>query len=171
MYDPMQGALQNLAAVIAMRTNVGRMNEILDAPLQTGSEKLTNQGCDIVFDHVGFAYNSGETVLRDVSFTAKQGEVTALVGPSGGGKTTVSRLAARFWDYQKGSITVGGMEVSRIDPEKLMSLYSIVLRRQSWQTARNLSKSCRTSGTRTSVRMAAPFPAASVSASPLHAPS
>ena len=126
MYDPMQGALQNLAAVIAMRTNVGRMNEILDAPLQTGSEQLTNQGCDIVFDHVGFAYNSGETVLRDVSFTAKQGEVTALVGPSGGGKTTVSRLAARFWDYQKGSITVGGMEVSKIDPEKLMSLYSIV---------------------------------------------
>ena len=125
MYDPMQGALQNLAAVIAMRTNVGRMNEILDAPLQTGSEQLTNQGCDIVFDHVGFAYNSGETVLRDVSFTAKQGEVTALVGPSGG-KTTVSRLAARFWDYQKGSITVGGMEVSQIDPEKLMSLYSIV---------------------------------------------
>ena len=109
MYDPMQGALQNLAAVIAMRTNVGRMNEILDAPLQTGNEQLTNQGCDIVFDHVGFAYNSGETVLRDVSFTAKQGEVTALVGPSGGGKTTVSRLAARFWDYQKGSITVGGM--------------------------------------------------------------
>ena len=126
LYDPMQGALQNLAAVIAMRTNVGRMNEILDAPLQTGSEQLTNQGCDIVFDHVGFAYNSGETVLRDVSFTAKQGEVTALVGPSGGGKTTVSRLAARFWDYQKGSITVGGMEVSRIDPEKLMGLYSIV---------------------------------------------
>ena len=79
MYDPMQGALQNLAAVIAMRTNVGRMNEILDAPLQTGSEQLTNQGCDIVFDHVGFAYNSGETVLRDVSFTAKR-EVTALVG-------------------------------------------------------------------------------------------
>ena len=126
MYDPMQGALQNLAAVIAMRTNVGRMNEILEYPVQTGSETMTNQGCDIVFDHVGFAYNSGETVLKDVSFTAKQGEVTALVGPSGGGKTTVSRLAARFWDYQKGHITVGGMEVSRIDPEKLMSLYSIV---------------------------------------------
>ena len=125
MYDPMQEALQNLAAVIAMRTNVGRMNEILDAHLQTGNEQLTNQGFDIVFDHVSFAYNSGETVLRDVSFTAKQGEVTALVGPSGG-KTTVSRLAARFWDYQKGSITVGGMEVSQIDPEKLMSLYSIV---------------------------------------------
>ena len=126
MYDPMQGALQNLAAVIAMRTNVGRMNEILEYPVQTGSETMTNQGCDIVFDHVGFAYNSGETVLKDVSFTAKQGEVTALVGPSGGGKTTVSRLAARFWDNQKGCITVGGMDVSRIDPEKLMSLYSIV---------------------------------------------
>ena len=126
IYDPMQGALQNLAAVIAMRTNVGRMNEILEYPVQTGSETMTNQGCDIVFDHVGFAYNSGETVLKDVSFTAKQGEVTALVGPSGGGKTTVSRLAARFWDNQKGCITVGGMDISKIDPEKLMSLYSIV---------------------------------------------
>ena len=84
LYDPMQGALQNLAAVIAMRTNVARMNEILDYPVQTGSEELTNQGCDMVFDHVGFAYQSGETVLKDVSFTAKQGEVTALVGPAGG---------------------------------------------------------------------------------------
>lgn len=126
LYDPMQGALQNLAAVIAMRTNVARMNEILDYPIQTGSEKLTNKGCDIVFDHVGFAYNTGETVLRDVSFTAKQGQVTALVGPSGGGKTTVSRLAARFWDYQEGCITVGGMDISKVEPEKLMSLYSIV---------------------------------------------
>ena len=126
LYDPMQGALQNLAAVIAMRTNVGRMNEILEYPIQSGSEQLTNQGCDIVFDHVGFAYTSSETVLRDVSFTAKQGQVTALVGPSGGGKTTVSRLAARFWDYQRGRITVGGMDISQVDPEKLMSLYSIV---------------------------------------------
>ena len=126
LYDPMQGALQNLAAIIAMRTNVARMDEIQEYPIQTGSETLTNQGCDIVFDHVGFAYNSGETVLKDVSFTARQGEVTALVGPSGGGKTTVSRLAARFWDYQKGRITVGGMDISRIDPEKLMSLFSIV---------------------------------------------
>ena len=126
LYDPMQSALQNLAAIIAMRTNVARMNEILDHPIQTGSEELTNQGCDITFDHVGFSYNDGETVLRDVSFTAKQGEVTALVGPSGGGKTTVSRLAARFWDNQKGTITVGGMNVSQIDPEKLMGLYSIV---------------------------------------------
>ena len=126
LYDPMQAALQNLAAIIAMRTNVARMNEILDYPVQTGSETLTNNGCDIEFNHVGFSYNTGETVLKDVSFTAKQGEVTALIGPSGGGKTTVSRLAARFWDNCTGKITVGGMDISKIDPEKLMSLYSIV---------------------------------------------
>ena len=126
LYDPMQAALQNLAAVIAMRTNVVRMNEILDHEIQQGGDTLTNKGCDITFDHVGFAYKSGETVLSDVSFTAKQGEVTSLVGPSGGGKTTVSRLAVRFWDNQKGKITVGGMDISKIDPEKLMTLYSIV---------------------------------------------
>ena len=126
LYDPLQGALQNLAAVISTRTNIARMNEILDHPIQQGSDRLSNQGYDIVFDHVGFAYNTGETVLKDVFFTAKQGEVTALVGPSGGGKTTVSRLAARFWDINRGKITVGGMDVSRIDPETLLSLYSIV---------------------------------------------
>lgn len=126
LYDPMQAALQNLAAIIAMRTNVARMNEILEYPVQTGNDTLTNNGYDVVFDHVGFAYPGGEVVLKDVSFTAKQGEVTALVGPSGGGKTTVSRLAARFWDIRKGKITVGGMDVAEIDPEKLMSLYSIV---------------------------------------------
>ena len=126
LYDPLQSALQNLAAVISTRTNIARMNEILDHPVQQGDSRLTNQGCDIVFDHVGFAYNTGETVLEDVSFTAKQGEVTALVGPSGGGKTTVSRLTARFWDLDRGKITVGGMDISKIDPEALLSLYSIV---------------------------------------------
>ena len=126
LYDPLQSALQNLAAVISTRTNIARMNEILDHPIQQGDSRLTNNGCDIVFDHAGFAYNTGETVLQDVSFTAKQGEVTALVGPSGGGKTTVSRLAARFWDLDRGTITVGGMDISRVDPETLMSLYSIV---------------------------------------------
>ena len=126
LYDPLQSALQNLAAVISTRTNIARMNEILDHPIQQGDSRLTNQGCDIVFDHVGFAYNTGETVLEDVSFTARQGEVTALVGPSGGGKTTASRLAARFWDLDRGKITVGGMDISKIDPEALLSLYSIV---------------------------------------------
>lgn len=126
LYDPLEGALQNLAAVITTSTNIERMNEIMNCPVQTGSEKLGNNGCDIVFDNVGFAYDGGETVLDNVSFTAKQGEVTALVGPSGGGKTTASRLAARFWDINKGKITVGGMDISKIDPETLMSLYSIV---------------------------------------------
>ena len=126
LYDPLQGALQNLAAVISTWTNIARMNEILDHPIQQGKISLSNKGYDITFDHVGFAYNTGETVLKDVSFTAKQGEVTALVGPSGGGKTTVSRLAARFWDVSRGKITVGGMDVSKVDPETLLSLYSIV---------------------------------------------
>lgn len=126
LYDPLQGALQNLAAVISTWTNIARMNEILDHPIQQGKISLSNKGYDITFDHVGFAYNTGETVLKDVSFTAKQGEVTALVGPSGGGKTTVSRLAARFWDVSRGTITVGGMDVSKVDPETLLSLYSIV---------------------------------------------
>lgn len=126
LYDPLEGTLQNLAAIIGTGSNIERMNEILDCPEQAGSKKLTNRGCDILFDHVGFSYQSGETVLKEVSFTAKQGQVTALVGPSGGGKTTVSRLAARFWDIDRGRITIGGMDVSKIDPEKLMSLYSIV---------------------------------------------
>ena len=125
-YDPLQSALQNLAAIISTRTNIERTNEILECPVQSGSDTLTNDGCDIVFDHVGFEYNSGEAVLRDVSFTAKQGEITALVGPSGGGKTTVSRLAARFWDATCGRVTVGGMDITGTDPETLLSLYSIV---------------------------------------------
>ena len=126
LYAPLEGALQNLAAVISTKTNINRMNEILDHPIQTGSSMVENKGYDIMFDHVGFAYNTGETVLKDVSFTAKQGEITALVGPSGGGKTTVSRLAARFWDINKGKITVGGMDISKMEPETLLSLYSIV---------------------------------------------
>ena len=125
-YDPLQSALQNLAAIISTRTNIERTKEILECPVQSGSDTLTNDGCDIVFDHVGFEYNSGEAVLRDVSFTAKQGEITALVGPSGGGKTTVSRLAARFWDATCGRVTVGGMDITGTDPETLLSLYSIV---------------------------------------------
>ncbi len=126
MYEPLQIALQNLAAIISLNTNCARMDEILSHEEQTGRENLDNQGYDIAFDHVAFSYKDGEQVLRNVSFVAKQGEVTALIGPSGGGKTTVSRLAARFWDNNKGAITVGGMNVSEIDPEQLLSLYSIV---------------------------------------------
>lgn len=126
LYEPLQAALQNFAAVISADTNIARMNEILLYDEQTGANKLTNNGYDIRFDDVSFSYKDGESVLHNVSFTAKQGEVTALVGPSGGGKTTVSRLAARFWDADSGKVTVGGMDVSQIDPETLLSLYSIV---------------------------------------------
>ncbi len=126
LYDPMQIALQNFAAVIATGVQCERLDEVLSHEVQTGAEKLTNQGYDIVFDHVKFSYSDDTNVLDDVSFTAKQGSVTALIGPSGGGKTTVSRLAARFWDINDGKITVGGMDVGKTDPEQLMSLYSIV---------------------------------------------
>ena len=126
MYEPLQISLQNLSAIISADTNCKRMDEILSYEEQEGSEELTNDGYDIQFDHASFAYKDGEQVLSDVSFMAKQGEVTALIGPSGGGKTTVTRLAARFWDNDTGSITVGGMKVTDIDQEKLLSLYSIV---------------------------------------------
>ena len=126
IYDPLTTSLDNLTAILATDIPCHRMDEILSGEEQNGVESLSNQGCDIQFEHVAFSYNKGEKVLQDVSFTAKQGEVTALIGPSGGGKTTISRLAARFWDVDSGKITVGGMDVSKVDPETLMSLYSIV---------------------------------------------
>ena len=126
LYDPLQVALQNFAAVLSCNVRCARMDEILSHKEQTGSTELTNKGYDIEFKNAAFAYNDGTQVLKDVSFTAKQGQVTALIGPSGSGKTTVSRLAARFWDLSGGKITVGGMDVGKIDLEKLLSLYSIV---------------------------------------------
>lgn len=126
LYDPMQITLQNFAAIIATSIQCERLDEVLSHDIQTGSDILTNKGYDIGFDHVSFAYNNDTDVLKDVSFTAKQGEVTALIGPSGGGKTTVSRLAARFWDVTSGRITLGGMDISKADPEALLSAYSIV---------------------------------------------
>ena len=126
LYDPMQISLQNLAAIISVDVQCERLDEILSHPVQSGSTEMKYDGYDIAFSHVGFSYDSKESVLKDVTFTAKQGEVTALIGPSGGGKTTVSRLASRFWDIDKGTIMVGGMDISKIDPETLMSLYSIV---------------------------------------------
>ena len=126
MYEPLQISLQNLSAMISLDTNCKRMDEILSHEEQTGVDTLTNEGYDIVFDHVAFSYNQKEKVLSDVSFVAKQGEVTALIGPSGGGKTTISRLAARFLDVDQGMITVGSMDISKVEPEKLLELYSIV---------------------------------------------
>jgi len=126
LYDPMQITLQNFAAIIATTVQCERLDEVLSHEIQTGTEQMTNKGYDITFNHVSFSYNDDTAVLKDVSFTAKQGEVTALIGPSGGGKTTVSRLAARFWDVTGGKITLGGMDISKVDPETLFSAYSIV---------------------------------------------
>lgn len=126
VFDPLSGALINLAAIYATMLTVERMKEIEEQPVQEGSEQADYQGYDIAFDQVGFAYNSGETVLKDVSFTACQGQVTALVGPSGGGKSTAAKLAARFWDIQKGRITVGGTDISTVEPETLLKNFSIV---------------------------------------------
>lgn len=126
IYEPMQGTLMNLAAVIAQDVNVERMNEITDYPVQKGSDELDVKSYDIEFSNVSFSYEKNEKVLNDISFTAKQGEVTALIGPSGGGKSTVSKLAARFWDVNGGSIRLGGKDISQVDQEKLLAAYSIV---------------------------------------------
>mgnify|MGYP001100125396 FL=1 len=126
LYDPLEGTLQNLAAIISTNIPIERMNEIENYPVQPGTAELRTHGYDIVFDNVSFAYNTGEQVLSGVSFTAKQGEVTALIGPSGGGKSTAAKLAARFWDADSGKITLGGTDVKTVDPEKLLSAYSIV---------------------------------------------
>ncbi|OQA26457.1 MAG: putative multidrug export ATP-binding/permease protein [Firmicutes bacterium ADurb.Bin354] len=126
IYDPMMITLQNFAAIISCGIQCERLDEMLSTKPQTGSEEMNNNGYDIVFDHVGFKYSDDTDVLKDVSFTAKQGQVTALIGPSGGGKTTISRLAARFWDVNEGKITLGGEDISKIDPETLLTNYSIV---------------------------------------------
>ena len=126
IYDPMSTSLQNLAAIISCNVHIGRMKEIQETPVQTGSEEFSPRGYDIRFENVKFSYNAGESVLDGLSFTAKQGEITALIGPSGGGKSTVAKLAARFWDVDGGKITLGGQDIRGIDPETLLSAYSIV---------------------------------------------
>ena len=126
LYEPMAGSLQNLAAMNSMQVNIDRMNEMEDTEELGGGAEFYPNGYDIEFKDVNFAYNSGETVLNGISFTAKQGEVTALIGESGGGKSTAAKLAARFWDVNQGSVTVGGVDVRTVDPESLLKAYSIV---------------------------------------------
>lgn len=126
LYDPLGSSLQNLAAIISTNIPIERMNEIENYPVQPGTAELETDGYDVEFNNVSFAYNSGENVLNGVSFTARQGEVTALIGPSGGGKSTAAKLAARFWDADGGRITLGGTDINTVDPEKLLSAYSIV---------------------------------------------
>lgn len=126
IYEPMSTALMNLAAIIAQKLNIERMNEFNDYKVQTGNREFKNKGYDIEFKNVGFSYNDKETILDNVSFIAKQGQVTALVGPSGSGKSTVSKLCARFYDINKGKILIGGEDISKVDPEELLKRYSIV---------------------------------------------
>lgn len=126
IFDPLSSSLINLAAIFSTLLQIKRMQEIECQKIQTGIDNATYNGYDICFDNVGFSYNDDEQVLNDVSFAVKQGEITALVGPSGGGKSTAAKLAARFWDIEKGKITLGGTDISQVDPEHLLKNYSIV---------------------------------------------
>ena len=126
LYDPLNGILTDLASMINTEYNMARIQEIEDVPVQTGTTEFHPRSYDIEFINVGFSYDGGSDVLRDVSFSARQGEVTALIGPSGEGKSTAAKLAARFWDVDSGVITVGGVDISTVDPEALLTHYSIV---------------------------------------------
>ena len=125
VYAPFDKSLALIAEMFVSQVSADRMNEIYDTPTAEGAEKFEPTGHDIVFEHVGFSYDE-KGVLHDVSFTAKEGEVTALVGPSGSGKSTCARLAARLWDISKGVIRVGGVDISTVDPEVLLRDYSMV---------------------------------------------
>ncbi len=126
LYDPISAAYTHMAATFSAKIRIERMRRMEEQPIQTGVKQYQLQGYDISFDHVKFAYHKDEGVLEDITFTAKQGEVTALVGPSGGGKSTAAKLAARFWDVDKGTVTLGGVDVSTIEPEALLKNYAIV---------------------------------------------
>ncbi|MDO5717678.1 MAG: ABC transporter ATP-binding protein [Tissierellia bacterium] len=105
---------------------IKRLKEIQDMPMQEGKKDFSPNGYDLQFENVKFSYDEEIEVLNNISFEAKQNEVTALVGPSGGGKSTTAKLAARFWDIQDGKITLGGEDISKVDPEILLKYYSIV---------------------------------------------
>ena len=125
IYAPFDQSLALIAELFVSQVSADRMNGLFDTPIAEGTETFCPKGYDIVFDHVDFAYDK-EAVLQDVSFTAREGEITALVGPSGSGKSTCARLAARLWDVTGGSIRVGGVDIATVDPEVLLSDYSMV---------------------------------------------
>ena len=127
IYAPFDQSLALIAEIFVSDVSVRRLNEILETPAATGSEEFVPSGHDVAFEHVGFSYGTDDgAALEDVTFVAKEGEVTALVGPSGSGKSTCARLAARLWDHTSGSLTVGGVEVLDVDPETLMGDFSMV---------------------------------------------
>ena len=126
VYAPISEVMNNIAALFYLDVRISRMNEMEALPVQHGTTDFTPKGYDIEFQQVDFAYEQGKQILNNLSFIARQGEKTALVGPSGSGKSTAARLAARFWDIQSGKITLGGQDISRIDPETLLTNYSVV---------------------------------------------
>ena len=127
IYAPFDQALMLIAELFSARTAAARMKSFFEEPLADGGTEYSPSGHDVVFEHVGFAYEQdGEKVLEDVSFTAREGEVTALVGPSGSGKSTCARLAARLWDVSSGRVSVGGVDVSTVEPESLLADFSVV---------------------------------------------
>jgi ATP-binding cassette subfamily B protein len=126
IYDPINDVFNNLAALFYLDIRINRMNELAALPVQTGQTAFQPDHFDIVFDKVNFAYEENKQVMNNVSFTARQGEITALVGPSGGGKSTAAKLAARFWDVDSGKILLGGRDISGIEPETLLEHYAVV---------------------------------------------
>ena len=126
VYIPIEEVLNYSILLSYLDVRISRMRQIDEMPTQTGKTEVSVRRYDIAFDHVTFAYEPGREVLHDISFTARQGEVTALVGPSGGGKSTIAKLAARFWDIEEGRITLGGRDISQIDPEALLAHFAIV---------------------------------------------
>lgn len=126
VYAPVSEVMSNIAVLVYLDIRIKRMNEMEALPIQQGSTEFNPDGYDIEFRNVDFSYESGKQVLRNVSFTARQGDITALVGSSGSGKSTAARLAARFWDIQSGKIFLGGQDISDIDPETLLENYSVV---------------------------------------------
>ena len=125
IYAPFDQSLALIAELFVSQVSADRMNALFDTPIAEGAEAFHPKGHDIVFDHVNFAYDE-KAVLHDVSFTAKEGEITALIGPSGSGKSTCARLAARLWDVTGGAIRVGGVDIATVDPEVLLTDYSMV---------------------------------------------
>ena len=126
VYVPVSEVMSNIAVLVYLDIRIDRMKEMEALPIQQGRTDFNPSGYDIEFSHVDFSYESGKQVLKDVSFTAKQGEITALVGPSGSGKSTAAKLAARFWDIQSGKIMLDDQDISRIEPETLLKNYSVV---------------------------------------------
>ncbi len=126
IYVPVSEVMSNIAVLVYLDVRIARMNEMEALPIQQGTSDFNPTNYDIEFSAVDFSYESGKQVLRKVSFTAKQGEITALVGPSGSGKSTAAKLAARFWDIQSGEILLGGQDISQVEPETLLKNYSVV---------------------------------------------